>query len=63
MLRLGIVSLDRKVGARGLPLTKNCWPSAKNFAPLTEIAGRARATRAKHADKATPKSDLNMLMI
>jgi hypothetical protein len=44
-------------------LRKNCWPSAKNFAPLTEIVGMARAVCAKHATNAAPKIEVNMMML
>lgn len=50
-------------GPRCLPLRKNCSPSAKNFAPLTEMVGMARAVRAKHAANTAPKIEVNMLQL
>jgi hypothetical protein len=59
----GTVSQDHTWEQLFLPLRKNCWPSAKNFSPLTEMVGMARTVYAKHAANAAPKSEEIMMML
>ena len=42
---------------------RNCWPSAKNFAPLTEMVGIALTVDAMPASTASCESKLCMVMV
>ena len=67
---LGTQHLESQLGTRSdgsserIPFTKNCWPPAKNLAPLTEIVGIAvMVGRAKPATTAKRVRRVNILLV